>query len=423
MKTKINQRRISGQSWFNVLSLACVSFLLPACNNGNAANKSAADRDPAKCINPSSAAKMIAHQGQGSGMDVAVNASGKDFNIVLDTAHWPAKPWPENMVWVPAGDYMMGGNGGEARPDEYPVHEVKVNGFWMDKTEVTIGAFKQFVKATGYTTTAEQKPEWNQLKQQLPPGTPEPDESALVPGSMVFTPTSGPVQLNDFSQWWRYVPGANWRHPNGPNSDVFTTSAYDNYPVTQVSWFDAVAYCKWAGKKLPTEAEWEFAARGGLKDKRYSWGDDVPSGQNIKANLWQGGFPYHNDKVDGFDLAAPVKSFAPNGYGLYEIIGNVWEWCSDWYRPDTYEKDKQKGVVSNPVGPRDSYDPEDPYAIKRVIRGGSFLCNENYCASYRPAARMKTDPYTGENHTGFRAVMTQQQWDSKIKNQKSKTKS
>jgi len=284
------------------------------------------------------------------------------------------------MVWIPGGEFAMGGVGPEARPDEFPVHRVRVDGFWMDETEVTVGQFKRFVAATGYVTTAEKKPAWEELRKQLPPGTPEPDEAMLVPGSMVFTPTAGPVPLDDWRRWWSWVPGADWKHPLGPRGSI----DQDDHPVVHVSWDDAVAFCTWAKKRLPTEAEWEFACRGGLDGKRFAWGDDPPSNTNLRANLWQGAFPYEKKPTDGFLLTAPVKSFPPNGYGLYDMIGNVWEWCADWYRD--YETDA----------------PER----QRVIRGGSFLCNEQYCASYRPSARMCTSPDTGQNHLGFRCVVS-----------------
>ncbi|MFL9483264.1 formylglycine-generating enzyme family protein [Chitinophagaceae bacterium LWZ2-11] len=386
-----------------------------ACNNGTSANTASTDaataekKDTVHCINPASRAGLMARTGSGDTGQLAIGQA-KNIHYAIDTSNWPAKPWPAGMVWVPGGEYAMGGVGSEARQDEFPVHRVKVDGFWMDQTEVTVLEFKKFVKATGYVTVAEKKPEWNQLKLQLPPNTPKPDDASLVPGSLVFTPTSGPVPLDDYSRWWRYVPQANWKHPLGPTSDVYGTSNYDNHPVTQVCWFDVEAYCKWAHKRLPTEAEWEFASRGGLEGKAYSWGDEKPSASNVKANLWQGNFPNENKQIDGYVYTAPVKSYAPNGYGLYDIIGNVWEWCSDWYRPDTYTKEKGAGLVVNPAGPSDSYDPDEPYATKRVVRGGSYLCNEQYCSSYRPSARMKTDPYSGESHTGFRAVMTQAQW-------------
>lgn len=286
--------------------------------------------------------------------------------------NWPKKPYPPGMVWIPAAEFSMGGSGGPTRKDEFPVHKVRLNGFWMDETEVTNAQFKKFVQATGYVTTAEKKPEWAELKKQLPPGTPEPPSSKLVPGSLVFHQTKTPVPLNDYSQWWDWIPGASWKHPLGPESSI---AHQDNYPVVQVSWYDAVAYCKWAGKRLPTEAEFELAARGGSPNKIYSWGDEAPSGKNAKINFWQGGFPYENKQLDGYALSAPVKSFAPNGYGLYEIIGNVWEWCSDWYRADYYNSLATAGsIANNPEGPSAGFDPTEPYMPKRVVRGGSFLC-------------------------------------------------
>ena len=324
------------------------------------------------------------------------------------------------MVWIPAGEFMMGGVAGDtdAQPDEFPAHRVRVDGFWMDQTEVTVDQFKEFVAATGYVTTAEKKPEWEELKKQVPPGTPKPDESLLVAGSMVFAPTEGPVSLEGpscWQQWWSWVPGADWRHPLGPRSAIDKSTDYDNHPVVHISWDDAIAYCKWAGKRLPTEAEWEFACRGGEEGKRFIWGDDAPSDTNIKANLWQGAFPYEKKPADKFLLTAPVKAFPPNGYGLYNMIGNVWEWCGDWYRADEYKTaaeraSKAAGVTDNPKGPETALDPTEPHTPKRVNRGGSFLCNGQYCASYRPSARMRTSPDTGQNHLGFRCVMTQDEW-------------
>ncbi|HEY0273527.1 MAG TPA: formylglycine-generating enzyme family protein [Chitinophaga sp.] len=360
------------------------------------------------CINPASRAALMAQSGAGSSAQLVAGQSPAQA-AGPDTAHWPARPWPANMVWIPAGNFIMGGVGGEARKDEFPLHPVKVSGFWMDKTELTIGEFKRFVRATGFVTEAEKTPQWSQLKQQLPPGTPEPEAGTLVAGGLVFTKTNGPVPLDNFARWWRYVPGANWRHPNGPESDVWSTTQFDNHPVTQVCWYDALAYCKWAHKRLPTEAEWEYACRGGLQAKEFAWGNDAPSATNIRANLWEGDFPYKNLKRDGYELSAPVMSYSPNSYGLYDMIGNVWEWCSDWYRPDTYAHTPPN--VTDPKGPSTAYDPDEPYAQKKVIRGGSFLCNINYCASYRPSARMKTDPYSGENHTGFRTVMSEEEWN------------
>lgn len=331
--------------------------------------------------------------------------------VPMDTSRWPHGPRPHGMVWIPGGEFTMGGVGPEANPDEFPTHRVGVDGFWMDETEVTVGQFKEFVEATGYKTIAERKPDWEELKKQLPPETPQPDESLLVPGSMVFSPTQGPVPLDDWQRWWSWMPGADWRHPLGPRSSVTNDDKYDDHPVVHVAWDDAVAYCRWAGKRLPTEAEWEFACRGGVEGERFIWGDDPPSDTNIRANLWQGAFPYEKTPADGFILTAPVKSFPPNRYGLYDIIGNVWEWCDDWYRADTYAtRAAQGGVAVNPPGPDSPLDPEAPFTPKRVNRGGSFLCNEQYCARYRPSARMRTSPDTGQNHLGFRCVMTQDAW-------------
>lgn len=306
----------------------------------------------------------------------------------------------EGMVKIPAGDFMMGASDKEGRPDEYPQHRVKTNSFWMDATEVTNAQFKKFVDATGYVTTAEIKPDWEEIKKQLPPGTPKPDESLLVPASLVFVPTKTAVDLNNASQWWSWTKGASWKHPQGPDSNL---KGKENLPVVQISWDDAQAYAKWAGKRLPTEAEWEFAARGGLVNKKYFWGDEDPEKGKIKANIWQGKFPYLNYTLDKFKGLAPVKSFAPNKYGLYDMAGNVWEWCSDWYTPDYY-RTIAGGVSDNPKGPVRSYDPMEPTIPKRVVRGGSFLCNASYCKGYRVTARMKSSPDTGLEHTGFRCV-------------------
>ena len=307
----------------------------------------------------------------------------------------------EGMVLIPQADFMMGGDDELTRPDELPRHRVMLDGFWMDETEVTNGQFKEFIKEAGYVTTAEQKPDWEELKKQLPPGTPKPNDSILVPGSLVFTPPDQEVPLNNIANWWSWVPGANWKNPLGPNSSI---EDYDNFPVVQVSWFDANEYCKWAGKRLPTEAEWEWAARAGLDDKPYSWGEEHVEKGEPKANTWQGTFPNKNTKQDGFMGPAPVKSFPPNKYGLYDIAGNVWEWTSDWYRNDYYEMSDKPQGIKNPPGPTDSFDPTEPYAEKKVQRGGSFLCNESYCSGYRVAFRQKASPDTGLNHSGFRCV-------------------
>jgi formylglycine-generating enzyme required for sulfatase activity len=305
------------------------------------------------------------------------------------------------MVWIKGGAFMMGGDNSQAQEDEYPKHKVTVDGFWMDTTVVTNAQFSKFVKATGYITTAERKPDWDELKKQLPPGTAKPDESLLVAASLVFDPPKHPVDLNDYTQWWAWKKGASWKHPQGPGSSI---SGKENYPVVHVSWYDAVAYCKWAGKRLPTEAEWEWAARGGLQNKIYPWGNELVDEGKPKANTWQGHFPDYNSMKDKFYGLAPVASFAPNGYGLYDMAGNVWEWCADYYSNTYYQTINKSGGVKNPGGPAKSYDPDEPFAKKRVIRGGSFLCNESYCTGYRVARRMKSTEDSGMEHLGFRCV-------------------
>lgn len=305
------------------------------------------------------------------------------------------------MALIRGGVFSMGGDNAQADADEYPKHDVKVSSFYMDIKPVTNAQFSKFVKATGYVTTAEQKPDWEELKKTLPPGTPKPDESLLVPASLVFHQTSGPVDLHDVSQWWEWTPGADWRHPQGPGSDI---KGKDDYPVVQVSWYDAMAYCKWAGKRLPTEAEWEYAARGGLKNNIYPWGNEHINMGKPKANSWEGNFPYHNTRKDGYTGLAPAGKYAANGYGLFDMAGNVWEWCSDWYDAHYY-KSIQGTVSIDPKGPEKSFDPMDPYTPKRSLRGGSFLCNDSYCSGYRVARRMKSSPDTGLEHTGFRCVM------------------
>jgi sulfatase modifying factor 1 len=316
---------------------------------------------------------------------------------------------PPGMVWIPGTEFIMGTDDVSSFPNERPAHKVQVEGLWMDDHDVTNTEFAKFVEATGYVTTAERKPDWEELKKELPPGTPKPDDSVLVAGSLVFTPTTQPVPLNDLSAWWRWIPGASWRHPEGPGSNIV---GRENHPVVQVSWDDATAYAKWAGKRLPTEAEWEFAARGGLEGKRYSWGDEFRPGGKYMANTWQGLFPVSNSAEDGFVGTSPVKSFPPNGYGLYDMAGNVWQWCSDWYRVDAFTELASKNVCRDTGGPNESWDPADPNAPKRVVKGGSFLCNPSYCESYRPSARRGTPPDTGSSHTGFRCVISGTEWKS-----------
>jgi formylglycine-generating enzyme len=284
---------------------------------------------------------------------------------------------------------MMGTDSSVGRPEERPAHRVRVDGFWMDETEVTNAQFRQFVEATGYVTTAEKAPVLEEIMKQQPPGAPPPKPEVLVAGSMVFSPTDGAVDLSDYTQWWNWTPGANWRHPEGPRSDLTNR---ETHPVVHVSWDDAVAYARWARKRLPTEAEWEFAARGGLMGKDYVWGDEPFSHEKPQANAWQGGFPYDNSCIDGFDRTAPVKSYAPNGYGLYDMAGNVWEWCADWWTTGH----RTAGSMAGPTGPRTG--------TAKVIRGGSYLCHHTYCNRYRVAARTSNTPDSTTGNIGFRCA-------------------
>lgn len=303
------------------------------------------------------------------------------------------------MILIPEGLLHMGADNAQADADEYPKHQVRIKSFYMDKTEVTNAQFSEFVKATKYITTAEQAVDWDELSQTLPPGTPKPPDSILLPGALVFRPTSSPVPLNDVSAWWHWTISADWQHPYGPESSIANIM---DHPVVQISWDDAHAYCQWAGKRLPTEAEWEWAARGGLRDMIYPWGnDDINSGKPM-ANFWQGLFPAVNNETDGYYYTAPVMSYPPNGYGLYDMAGNVWEWCADWYNHDHYRMARNK--LGEGTGPDTSYDPSQPYNAQRSMRGGSYLCNDDYCSGYRNARRMKSSPDTGLSHTGCRCV-------------------
>ena len=308
------------------------------------------------------------------------------------------------MVWIPGGIYDMGASDSDrmALSHEKPKHTVKVDGFYMDETEVTNAQFSRFIEATNYITTAERPVDWELIKQQLPPGTPKPHDSLLLPGSLLFKKTKESVpNLYDFSQWWRWTTGANWKQPEGKGSSI---NEKDNHPVVHLSFEDAMAYCNWAGRRLPTEAEWEFAARGGKRDKIYFWGD-LTDKLSSYVNSWEGEFPVDNTQADGFEKSAPVKTYPPNGYGLYEISGNVWEWTSDWYSSQYYQYCKENSITNNPKGPKEAFNPSNPYVDERVIRGGSFLCNASYCASYRVSSRMATDPNTSLEHLGFRTVI------------------
>lgn len=322
----------------------------------------------------------------------------KRFGAKQDTSNIErGKADHTNMVFIPGGEFTMGASDAEGREDEYPKHKVKLTSFWMDVTEVSNASFAKFVAATGYVTTAERKPDWEEMKKQLPAGTVKPHDSVFVAASLVFHQPKKVSDLSDASQWWVWKKDANWKHPQGGNSHI---KGKENFPVVHISWDDAMAYCKWAGKRLPTEAEWEYASRGGLKNAIYPWGNEAIASGKPKANTWQGNFPIKNTNWDKFYGLAAEKQYKPNGFGLYDVAGNVWEWCSDWYRPDYY----QNSTENNPQGPTESYDPMEPTVPKKVVRGGSFMCNASYCKGYRVTARMKTSPDTSLEHTGFRCV-------------------
>jgi len=326
--------------------------------------------------------------------------------------HAPAPgPAPQGMAWIPGGEFSMGANdppdmddvGMKATLDARPIHRVYVDGFFMDKTDVTNAQFAAFVKATGYVTVAERKPR----AEDFPGAQPE----NLVAGSVVFSPPGHAVPLNNHFQWWSYVKGANWRHPSGPNSDI---RGKGNYPVVQIAYEDAATYAKWAEKRLPTEAEWEFAARGGLTGKPFVWGDKFRPKDTWMANTFQGHFPDENTSADGFASTSPVTHYPPNPYGLYDMAGNVWQWTSDWYRPEYYEQlASAETVARNPTGPDNPFDPAEPTQSKKVQRGGSYLCTDQYCSRYILGTRGKGEVTTGTNHLGFRCVMTPAQWSAR----------
>jgi sulfatase modifying factor 1 len=309
----------------------------------------------------------------------------------------PARP---GMVWIAGGTFRMGSD--KHYPEEAPVHRVTVGGFWMDETPVTNRQFRAFTEATGYITFADIAPRAEDYPGALP--------HMLKAGSLVFRPPRGLVGLRDWSQWWQFRFGASWRRPLGPGSSI---RGLDDHPVVHVAYKDAEAYARWAGKDLPTEAEWELAARGGLDGAEYAWGEEFAPGGRHMANTWQGAFPHENLRADGYERTSPVKAFPPNGYGLYDMIGNVWEWTTDWYAPrHPAEASKACCIPENPRGgqERDSYDPCQPQIRipRKVIKGGSHLCAPNYCRRYRPAARHAEAIDTSTGHVGFRCVMREQ---------------
>jgi len=326
---------------------------------------------------------------------------------IANAAPSPGKA-PEGMAWIPGGEFSMGANdppdmddvGMKATLDSRPIHRVYVDGFYMDKTDVTNQEYAAFVKATGYVTVAERTPRAEDF-----PGAPPEN---LIAGSVVFSPPNHEVPLDNHFRWWNYVHGANWRHPHGPQSGI---KGMDQYPVVQINYEDAQAYAKWSGKRLPTEAEWEFAARGGFAGKPFVWGDEFRPGGKWMANTHQGHFPTHDTGDDGHVGLAAVALYPPNSYGLYDMAGNVWQWTSDWYRPDYYRQlAAAGGVARNPQGPSSSYDPAEPNQAKKTHRGGSYLCTDQYCSRYIVGTRGKGEVSTGTDHLGFRCVMTREQW-------------
>jgi formylglycine-generating enzyme required for sulfatase activity len=329
--------------------------------------------------------------------------SADEFFPTIENKAYPSDSAPEGMVWIPGGEFSMGARspmdtsdlvGMQATTDSRPIHRVAIEGFWMDATEVTNEQFARFVKATGYVTVAERKP----TAADYP--TVGPDD--LTAGSVVFSPPDHAVPLNDHFQWWAFVDGADWRHPAGPKSSI---EGKEKFPVVHIAYEDAEAYAKWAGKRLPTEAEWEFAARGGLSGALYPWGDNFMKDGKFMANSHQGHFPNDDTGADAFAGISPVARYPANGYGLYDVGGNVWEWVSDWYRPDYYAQLAAVGSVNqDPAGPPDSFDPDEPGVKKRVHRGGSFLCTDQYCSRYMVGTRGKGEVTTGTNHLGFRCV-------------------
>ncbi|MEM9678816.1 MAG: formylglycine-generating enzyme family protein [Bacteroidota bacterium] len=304
-----------------------------------------------------------------------------------------------SMMLIPSGTFLMGGRSDEAYQNELPRHEVKISPFYMDKYEVTNEQFKEFADQTGYKTVAEKDIDWDVMKMELPPDTPQPPDSMLKAGSLVFKPIAQPVGSTEY--WWEWTLGANWKNPEGPGSTITDRM---NHPVVHISWEDATAFAEWAGKRLPTEAEWEWASSGGDVNVKYPWGNNHVSGAYTLANFWQGVFPIQNLMKDGYYSTAPVGSFPPNQFGLHDMGGNVWEWCSDKYDANSYKNDFATGTIDNPKGSDFYFDPEEPHSSKHIIRGGSFLCSESYCSGYRVSRRMSSTKDSGFNHTGFRCV-------------------
>lgn len=331
-----------------------------------------------------------------------------DISVVDETIILKEQPadilTPEGMVWVEGKTFTFG-----AKPDdayamqkEMPSHRVTVDGFFIDITEVTNKQFKAFIAATNYITVAERAIDWEEMKKQVPEGTPKPHDSLLQPGSLIFNKDVNNVaNMENYGQWWTWKNGANWQHPYGPDSDI---EGKDNFPVIHIAYEDAISYCEWANRKLPTEAQWESAAQGTATDFIYTWGNN-PEILDEHANTWQGNFPVLNDSKDGFEYIAPVKSYPPNTIGIYDMLGNVWEMTSDFFDVN-HNKNLGSNNLMNPKGASKTFNPNNPYEVQRIIKGGSFLCNASYCASYRISAKMPMTLDSGSDHTGFRTVAT-----------------
>ena len=312
---------------------------------------------------------------------------------------------PEGMIWVATKTFLQGAKEGDnfAMPREKPAHQVKVDGFFIDVHEVTNKQFKEFVVATNYKTIAERPIDWEEMKKSLPENTPKPADSILKPGSLIFNKEAkNVVSMDNYAQWWKWKIGADWQHPEGPESSI---EGKDNFPVVHIALEDAKEYCKWANRRLPTEAEWESAAQGNLKNATFTWGDNLQE-LNEKANTWQGVFPVKNESLDGFEYISPIQSYPPNSIGLYDMAGNVWELTSDLFNVNYYQSIDTSKVIENPKGAEKSYSPSNLYQKEVIIKGGSFLCHESYCASFRISARMGTSFDSGSDHVGFRTIAT-----------------
>jgi formylglycine-generating enzyme required for sulfatase activity len=320
-----------------------------------------------------------------------------------NTKNVPEASAPEGMVWVATKTFLQGAKDQDvyAMQREKAAHKVTVDGFYIDVTEVTNAQFKKFIDATNYKTIAERKIDWEIIKEQLPKNTPKPHDSILQPGSLLFNKkVKAILNMGNYGQWWTWKIGANWKHPEGPASTII---GKENFPVVHIALEDALTYCKWANKRLPTEAEWESAAQGTNINTVFTWGNDLEN-LNANANTWQGVFPVKNVSIDGFEFISPVKSYPPNSIGLYDMIGNVWELTSDLFNVNYYQELDTSKPIINPKGAEKSYSPSNPNQVEHVMKGGSFLCHASYCASFRISAKMGVTIDSGSDHMGFRAV-------------------